>query len=127
MPRLATLESHTSVKHLASTTSLWYDLALTRPQNAARLWLVRREVIPAFEFDVRITESPLDETPRENWATWIGIISTIIPATIVSGFMPDWNVLPYNGWLAIAAIGSAIAGAIAPPPKKNSCVARFPA
>ena len=70
---------------------------------------------PAFEFDIKITEFPLDETPRENWATWIGIISTIIPGMIVSGFMPDWNVLPYNGWLTIAAIGSAIAGAIATP------------
>ena len=57
----------------------------------------------------------MDETPRENWATWVGLFATIIPGMIVSGFMPEWNVLPYAGWFAIAAIGSAIAGAIATP------------
>ncbi len=57
----------------------------------------------------------MDETPRENWATWIGLFVTIIPGMIVSGFMPEWDVLPVAGWIAIAVIGSAIAGAIATP------------
>ena len=57
----------------------------------------------------------MDETPRENWGSWIGVIATIVPGMIASGFMPEWNVLPYEGWFAIAAVGSAIGGAIATP------------
>lgn len=57
----------------------------------------------------------MDEAPRENVASWIGIISTIIPGMMVSGFMPELNVLPVAGWVAIAMVGSAIAGAIATP------------
>ena len=57
----------------------------------------------------------MDETPRENWAIWIGLFSTLIPGMIASGFMPEWNVLPFAGWVAIATIGAMIAGAIATP------------
>ena len=57
----------------------------------------------------------MDETPRETWAMYLGIFATIIPALIASDFMPEWNVLPFAGWLAIAAAGTAVAGAIATP------------
>src|SRR5260370_4849260 len=57
----------------------------------------------------------MDETPRETWAIYLGIFATVIPGLIASDFMPDWNVLPFAGWLAIAAIGAALAGAIATP------------
>ena len=57
----------------------------------------------------------MDETPREKWATNFGLGMTIIPAMIVSGFMPDWNVLPSVGWFGIATVGAGIAGAIATP------------
>ncbi len=57
----------------------------------------------------------MNETPREQAGIWIGMIATIFPGLMVSGFMPDWNVLPFGGWLAIAGVGSAIAGAIATP------------
>jgi hypothetical protein len=55
------------------------------------------------------------ETSREKWAGYLGAVMTIIPAMIVSGFMPEWNVLPLGGWLAIATTGAGIAGAIATP------------
>lgn len=55
------------------------------------------------------------ETPREKWASWLGLFATLIPGMIVSGFMPKWNVLPIAGWVAVAAVGAAIAGAIATP------------
>jgi hypothetical protein len=54
-----------------------------------------------------------DETPREKWGFYFGAAVTLVPAMIVAGFMPDWDVLPFAGWLAIAAVGGAIAGAIA--------------
>jgi hypothetical protein len=57
-------------------------------------------------------DSDMDETPREKWAMYLGIVATIIPALIASDFMPAWNVLPLGGWAAIAAIGAGIAGAI---------------
>jgi len=57
----------------------------------------------------------MDETPRETWAIYLGIVATVIPGFIASDFMPALNVLPFAGWLAIAAIGSALAGAIATP------------
>jgi hypothetical protein len=55
------------------------------------------------------------ESPREKWAGYFGLFMTLIPGMIVSGFMPEWNVLPFAGWLGIAAGGAAIAGAIATP------------
>src|SRR5438132_8049830 len=57
----------------------------------------------------------MDESPREKWATYLGLFVTVIPAMIASGFMPEWNVLPFLGWLAIATLGAGIAGAIATP------------
>ena len=57
----------------------------------------------------------MEETPRENIATWVGIIATLFPGMMVSGFMPNWNVLPVAGWVVVAMVGSAIAGAIATP------------
>src|SRR6187399_3319221 len=57
----------------------------------------------------------MDETPREAWASYLGIFAIILPALIASNFMPAWNVLPFWGWLAIATAGAGIAGAIATP------------
>lgn len=57
----------------------------------------------------------MEQTNREKWASWIGMFFAIIPSMIVSGFMPDWNVLPELGWLGITAAGCAIAGAISTP------------
>ena len=57
----------------------------------------------------------MDETPRENWAEYFGLFTSVIPAMIATGFMPAWNVLPLVGWLAIATVGCGIAGAIATP------------
>ena len=44
----------------------------------------------------------MDETPREKWAGIFGGVVSIIPAMIVAGFMPEWDVLPFAGWLAVA-------------------------
>ena len=57
----------------------------------------------------------MDETPREKWAGIFGGVVSIIPAMIVAGFMPEWDVLPFAGWLAIAGVGAAIAGVIIAP------------
>jgi hypothetical protein len=57
----------------------------------------------------------MDETPREKWAMYLGMFATIIPAMIASDFMPAWNVLPFAGWMAVAAVGAGLAGAIATP------------
>src|SRR4051794_26045543 len=57
----------------------------------------------------------MGETPREKWAGICGMFVTIIPGMIASNFMPDWNMLPFVGWLGIATIGAAIAGAAATP------------
>ncbi|NEQ97225.1 MAG: hypothetical protein F6K30_10960 [Cyanothece sp. SIO2G6] len=54
-------------------------------------------------------------TNREKLALYLGIICTIIPGMMLSGFLPGADVLPLLGWLGIAAGGAAIAGAIATP------------
>jgi hypothetical protein len=64
-----------------------------------------------------------DETPREKWAGYLGLFFTIIPGMIVSGFMPAWDVLPFQLWLAIATAGAAVAGAIATPRTLRGAVA----
>jgi hypothetical protein len=56
-----------------------------------------------------------DETPREKFAGYFGLIVTLIPALMISDFFPEWNVLPGEVWLAIATVGAGIAGAIATP------------
>jgi dolichol kinase len=53
-----------------------------------------------------------EETTRKKIGTYVFAFATIIPALIVSGFMPDWNVLPFWGWGLIAAIGGALGGFI---------------
>jgi hypothetical protein len=57
----------------------------------------------------------MQESRREMWALYIGLAFTIIPAMIAANLMPDWNVLPFWGWLTIAGVGSAVAGIIATP------------
>ncbi|PQO40168.1 hypothetical protein [Blastopirellula marina] len=53
-----------------------------------------------------------DETLNEKIGGWIAIIVITFSALISGGFMPDWNVLPYVAWLAIAGLGGAIGVAI---------------
>src|SRR5688572_11952367 len=65
----------------------------------------------------------MDETPREKWAGYLGLFATSFPALIASGFMPAWDVLPFAVWLAIAAVGAGIAGAIATPLWSRGAVA----
>ena len=57
----------------------------------------------------------MEESRRETWALYVGLAATIIPGMIASNFMPAWNVLPFEGWLAIATVGAAVAGIIATP------------
>lgn len=51
-------------------------------------------------------------SPRHNAALTFGGVATVVPGMIMAGFMPEWDVLPATSWLAIAAIGSAVAGVI---------------
>ena len=39
---------------------------------------------------------------------WIILISIIIPGMIVTGFMPDMNILPSYGWTAVGMAGAAL-------------------
>jgi hypothetical protein len=64
-----------------------------------------------------------DESLREKWGGYWGLTCTVVPAMIVSGFMPEWNVLPLFGWVAIAAVGAAVGGAIATPKTVRGLVA----
>ncbi|WP_165246367.1 hypothetical protein [Paludisphaera soli] len=57
----------------------------------------------------------MDETPRENWSEYLLLAVTVIPAMIANGLMPSWDVLPFGGWMAVATLGGAVAGAIATP------------
>lgn len=49
---------------------------------------------------------------RQKLALALGSACTMVPAMIVTGFMPEWDVLPLTGWLTIATLGSGLAGAI---------------
>lgn len=55
-----------------------------------------------------MSQEPLHETI----GTYLAIVSVIVPAMLVSGFMPDWNVLPFAVWMLIASVGAAIGGAM---------------
>ena len=55
----------------------------------------------------------MEEPRREKVGFYVGTAFTIIPAMIASGFMPEWDVLPFGGWLALAVVGGAAGGAIA--------------
>jgi hypothetical protein len=52
---------------------------------------------------------------RETAGLIVGAVATVVPALIVSGFMPGWNLLPLGAWLGIAGAGGAIGGTIAAP------------
>ena len=52
---------------------------------------------------------------RQKLALYLGIICTVIPGMMLSGFLPGANIMPLLGWLGLAAGGTAIAGAIATP------------
>ncbi|MFK7820119.1 MAG: hypothetical protein AB8G99_15465 [Planctomycetaceae bacterium] len=54
-------------------------------------------------------------TKREKIGLWIGVLTAVVPGLITSGFFPDFNVLPWPAWLAIAGIGGLIAGLVASP------------
>lgn len=56
--------------------------------------------------------SDADETLNEKIGGWIAVIVISFSALISGGFMPEWNVLPYAAWLAIAGVGGAIGVAI---------------
>ena len=53
------------------------------------------------------------ESRLERIGGWIALIAIILPGMIVSGFMPEWNVLPFHLWLIIATLGGALGGALA--------------
>ena len=58
------------------------------------------------------------ESFGEKIGWWIILISIIIPGMIVTGFMPDMNILPSYGWTAVAIAGAAMGCVIST--KKNS-------
>ena len=57
----------------------------------------------------------MNQTPREHWAEYLLLATSVIPAMIATGFMPAWDVLPRGGWLAIAIVGGGLAGALGTP------------
>ena len=54
-------------------------------------------------------------TSRQKMALYLGIIVTVLPGMMLSGFLPKADIMPLLGWLGVAAGGTAIAGAIATP------------
>lgn len=50
---------------------------------------------------------------NENIGLAIGSLATVVPGMIMSGFMPEFNVLPTWGWMAIATVGSMFGGMVA--------------
>ena len=59
----------------------------------------------------------MDETPAQKVGYFIAGAGVILPAMIVSGFMPLWNVLPLPAWIAIAAGSCGIGMAIGHKPR----------
>ncbi|MFO0603428.1 MAG: hypothetical protein U0324_09655 [Polyangiales bacterium] len=53
-----------------------------------------------------------NETPREKAGSIVLALFVVLPALVVSGFMPKVNVLPLWGWLAITAAGGAVGGGL---------------
>jgi len=58
---------------------------------------------------------------EETWSQKIGSliagVGIVFPSMILAGFMPDWNVLPLAGWIAISATAGAVGACIAWPPR----------
>jgi hypothetical protein len=54
----------------------------------------------------------MSESPREKVGAILACVVVILPGMIISGFMPEIDVLPLWVWVAIAAVGSAIGGAL---------------
>ena len=54
-------------------------------------------------------------TNRQKLSLYLGIICTVLPGMILSGFLPGAEIMPLLGWMGVAAGGAAIAGAIATP------------
>ncbi|MFT5354382.1 MAG: hypothetical protein ACI9KE_001587 [Polyangiales bacterium] len=55
----------------------------------------------------------MNETLAEKAGGWIAILSVVIPSLLASGFTPEWNVLPFAGWVLVSAAGAASGAAIA--------------
>lgn len=51
----------------------------------------------------------------KNFIAILAVAFTVIPAMILSGFFPEWNVLPFYNWVLIAAIGTGICAALLVP------------
>ncbi|MFT7642651.1 MAG: hypothetical protein ACI9G1_004409 [Pirellulaceae bacterium] len=58
-----------------------------------------------------------EETKAEKVGYFIGMVGIIFPSMIVGGFMPDWDVLPLWGWIAISGLSGGIGFAIAATPR----------
>lgn len=54
----------------------------------------------------------MEETLAEKVGGWIAILSVAIPSLLASGFTPEWNFLPFAGWVFIASAGAALGAAI---------------
>ncbi len=52
----------------------------------------------------------LPESRRGKVGMYVFLFAAIVPGMIVAGFMPDWNVLPFYYWAAIAGCGGFVGG-----------------
>lgn len=48
---------------------------------------------------------------KENVGIWIGVVFVCLPAAILAGFFPEFNILPTWAWTLIAVSGATVAGA----------------
>lgn len=64
-----------------------------------------------------------NETPLQRLGYSIGTFGIILPGMIVSGFMPNWNVLPFVVWWGIAILSGAIGGFLIGTPRLAAAIA----
>lgn len=64
----------------------------------------------------------MEETPAEKVGYFIAGVGVVLPSMIVSGFMPEWNVLPLAVWVAISAVCCGLGMAVAHTPRIASFV-----
>jgi len=62
-------------------------------------------------------------TPRENLASWILLITTVLLGFFASGITPQIEKLPFEGALLVATVVGAVAGVIATPHRWRGLIA----
>ncbi len=65
----------------------------------------------------------MQQTPLQTIGYWTGSLGIIVPGMIVSGFMPELNVLPFFVWWGIAILCGIIGGFLVGTPRIAAAIA----